>query len=162
MIPTKFQINWSFSSGEEAKNIFSRWLSWRPSWISDWNNFSYFSSTSHPDASNQVSSQLGIQEKKLKIDFQDGRCGGDLGFSIGMIIAILIYMSTRCFLPSFESIGLLVEEKKRKVDFQDGGSGGHLGFLIDTVLAVFNLYVTPVLSAKFRVKWPRGVGRVGF
>ena len=39
MIPTKFQVNWPFGSGEEAKNRFSRWL---PSWISDRNDFSYF------------------------------------------------------------------------------------------------------------------------
>ena len=56
MIPTKLQIKWSFGSGEEAKNRFSR----RPSWIYDRNDFSYFSSTSHPDASYQVSSQLAF------------------------------------------------------------------------------------------------------
>ena len=39
MLPTKFQVNWPFTSGEEAKNRFSRW---RPCWISDQNNFSYF------------------------------------------------------------------------------------------------------------------------
>ena len=39
MLPTKFQINWPFGSGEEAKNRFSMWP---PSWISDWNDFSYF------------------------------------------------------------------------------------------------------------------------
>ena len=42
MLPTKFQVNWPFSSGEEAKNRFSRWLPWRPSWISGWHNFSFF------------------------------------------------------------------------------------------------------------------------
>ena len=42
MLPTKFRVNWPFSSGEEAKNRFSRWLPWRPSWISDWHDFSYF------------------------------------------------------------------------------------------------------------------------
>ena len=51
MLPTKFRVNWPFSSGEEAKNRFSRWLPWRPSWISDWHDFSYFWSTSHRDAS---------------------------------------------------------------------------------------------------------------
>ena len=39
MPPTKFRVNWPFSAGEEAKNRFS---SWRPSWISDQNDFSYF------------------------------------------------------------------------------------------------------------------------
>ena len=41
MLPTKFQVNWPFGS-EEAKNRFSRWLSWRPSWISNQHDFSYF------------------------------------------------------------------------------------------------------------------------
>ena len=42
MLPTKFRVNWPFDSGEEAKNRFSRWLPWRPSWISDRYDFSYF------------------------------------------------------------------------------------------------------------------------
>ena len=42
MLPTKFGVNWPFGSGEEAKNRFSRWRPWRPSWISDRNDFSYF------------------------------------------------------------------------------------------------------------------------
>ena len=69
---------------------------------------------------------LGLEEE-VKKDFQDGR---------------------RCFLPSLESIGLLVEEKKRKIDFQDGGYGGHLGFPIRTILAIFDLQVTPMLPIK--------------
>ena len=39
MVPSKFGVNWPFGSGEEAKNRFSRW---RPSWISDRNDLSYF------------------------------------------------------------------------------------------------------------------------
>ena len=39
MLPNKFGVNWRFGSGEEAKNRFSRW---RPSWISDRHDFSYF------------------------------------------------------------------------------------------------------------------------
>ena len=39
MLPTKFQVDWPFGSGEEAKNTFSRW---RQSWISDRNDFSCF------------------------------------------------------------------------------------------------------------------------
>ena len=34
MIPIKFQASWPFGSGEEAKNIFSRWPPWS-SWISE-------------------------------------------------------------------------------------------------------------------------------
>ena len=35
MLPSKFEVNWPFGSGEEAKNRFSRWRPWRPSWIFD-------------------------------------------------------------------------------------------------------------------------------
>ena len=34
MLPSKFGVNWPFSAGEEAKNRFSRWPPWWPSWIS--------------------------------------------------------------------------------------------------------------------------------
>ena len=39
MLPTKFRVNWPFSSEEERKNRFSKWPH---SWISNWNDFSYF------------------------------------------------------------------------------------------------------------------------
>ena len=55
MLPTKFQVNWPFRSGEEAKDRLSRWPSWQeakdrlsrwpswqPSWISNRKDFSYF------------------------------------------------------------------------------------------------------------------------
>ena len=60
MLPTKFGVNWPFGLGEEAKNRFSRWLPWPPSWISDRHDFSYFLSISHPNASYQVWSQLAF------------------------------------------------------------------------------------------------------
>ena len=41
MLPTKFQVSWSFGSGE-VKNRFSSEQPWQPSWISDRNDFSYF------------------------------------------------------------------------------------------------------------------------
>ena len=64
IIPTKFQANWPVGSGGEAKNIFSSRLPWRPSWISDPNYFSYFWSTSHPDASYQDSNQLASRFRR--------------------------------------------------------------------------------------------------
>ena len=42
MLPTMFNVNWSFGSEEELKNRLSRWPPrWLP-WISDRNDFSYF------------------------------------------------------------------------------------------------------------------------
>ena len=60
MLPTKFRVNWPFGSEDEVKNRFSRQQPWRPSWISNQNDFSCFWSTSHPDASYQVLSQLAF------------------------------------------------------------------------------------------------------
>ena len=67
MLPSKFGVNWPFGSREEAKNRFSRWGSWRPSWISDRHDFSYFWSTSHPDASYQVLSQLAQRCRRSRL-----------------------------------------------------------------------------------------------
>ena len=63
MLPTKFQVNWPFGSGEEAKNRFSRWPP-RATSTSDRIDLSYFLSKSHSDASFQVSSQLAIWFRK--------------------------------------------------------------------------------------------------
>ena len=60
MLSTKFHVDWPFGAGEEAKKRFSRRWPWWPSWILDWNCFSYFCSIRHPDASYQVSSQLAF------------------------------------------------------------------------------------------------------
>ena len=76
MLPSKFWVNWPFGSGEEAKNRFSRWLPWRPSWISYQNNFNYFLSISHPNASYHVWSQLAFGFRRKS------------GFPIGKILAI--------------------------------------------------------------------------
>ena len=66
MLPTKFQVNWT---GHEAKNGFARW---RPSWISDRNDFSYFylKVTSMPLTKFQVN-WLFVSGEEAKIYFQD-------------------------------------------------------------------------------------------
>ena len=55
---------------------------------------------------------------------------------------------------NFESIALSVQEKKFKTDFQDGRYSRNLEFPIATIWAIFDLQVTPMLPAKFRVNWP--------
>ena len=42
MLPTKFQVSWLLGLGEEAKNRFSRRRPWRPSWILDPKDFTFF------------------------------------------------------------------------------------------------------------------------
>ena len=87
MLPTKFQINWPFFSGEEEKNRFSIWRPWRPSWISYWNDFSYFCKSPRCFLPSLESIGLSVQKKRLK-DFQNSHHGSHLGFPIGTILAI--------------------------------------------------------------------------
>ena len=103
MLPTKFRVNWPFGSKEEAKNRFSRWLPWRPSWISYWHDFSYFSSTSHPNMTltSLESIGLSVQEKQLNIDFQDRGHGGHLGFRTRTILAIFDLQVTQMLPTKF-------------------------------------------------------------
>ena len=76
-----------------------------------------------------------------------------------MILAIFDQQVTQYFLPSFNSVGLLVQEKKQKIYFQDGGHGDHLGFLIKTILAIFDLQVTRHFPPSFiEVNCPFGSG----
>ena len=164
-LPIKFQEYQPFVSGEEAKNRFSRWWPRRQSWSSHQNNFSYFLSTS-PRCFLPcfMSTGLSIQMKR-KIDFQDGGHGslphgrhllqGHLGFQIGNILAIVDLQVTRCFLPSFNSIGLWVQEKKRKIELQDDHHGSHPGFPIGRILAISDLQVPQMLPTNFCVNWPR-------
>ena len=64
------------------KNIFSTWLLGRPSWISHRNDFSYFLSTSHPDTSHQVLTQLAfysgeVQNSFLRWQLWQSSCNSD-------------------------------------------------------------------------------------
>ena len=79
MLPTKFWVNWPFSSEEEGKNRFSRWP---PSWISDWNDFSYYIYKSSCVLPIFKSTGTLVQENKQKNEFQDGHHGDQLGFPI--------------------------------------------------------------------------------
>ena len=49
---------------QKKKKRVSRWPRWRPSWISDPNNLSYLRSTSHLNASYQVSRQTVVQFRR--------------------------------------------------------------------------------------------------
>ena len=98
ILHSKFWVNWPFRS-EEVQNRFSRWQLWRPSWISDWNDFSYFLSTSHPDTSYQVSSQLTFRfRRSSKQIFKMAAISGHLGFLIGTILAIF-YLKVAPIIP---------------------------------------------------------------
>ena len=121
-------IDCRYSLESPRQNRILRYQWWRPSWISDWNNFSYFWSASHHDTSYQVSSQLLAfwfrrQREKKRFPWWPH-------FSFSFINKLLRY-----FLSSFKTIGLYVQEPKGKIDFEDGGLDGH-GLPIGTILAI--------------------------
>ena len=66
LLPTKFQVNWPFGSGEEAKIDFQDGCHL---------GFLIQMILSIFDASYKVLIGLLVQEKKRKTDFQDGRHG---------------------------------------------------------------------------------------
>ena len=104
------------------------------------------------------STGLSVQEKKRKIDFQDGGHGGHLGFPIGTILAIYD-LQVILMLPSKFGVNWpFGSGEEEKIDFQDGRHGGHLGFPIGKILATFDLQVTLMLPSKFGVNWPFGSG----
>ena len=104
MLPTKFRVNWPFSSGEEAKNRFSRWLPWRPSWISIGTILAILIYKSPQCLLRSLESiGLSVQEKKVNIDFQDSGHGGHLGFLIRTILAIFDLQVTLMFPTKFRA-----------------------------------------------------------
>ena len=73
MFLMKFSVNWPFSSGVEAKNKFSRWPPRRPYRISIGRIKPFLIYKSSPCFLPSFKSfSLSVQEKKRKIDFQDG------------------------------------------------------------------------------------------
>ena len=90
MLPSKFGVNRPFGSGKEANNRFSRWLPWRPAWISDRSDFIFDLEVTQCFLARLESIGLSVQEKKRKTDFQDSCHGGQLGFPIGAILFLII------------------------------------------------------------------------
>ena len=81
MHPSKFGVKWSFGSGEEAKNRFSRW---RPSWISDRIILAIFDLQVTP----MLPSKFGVNWPFGSGEEAKNRFSSHLGFPIGTILAI--------------------------------------------------------------------------
>ena len=92
------------------------------------------------------STGLSAQEKKRKIDFQDGR---HLVFLIVTILAIFDLQVTLMLPTKFPVNWSFVSEEEAKNTFSRWPPGSHLGFPISMFLAIFDLQVTPTLPTKF-------------
>ena len=79
--PIKFQLSLTYC---RLKNF--KMAPWRPSWISERNDFSNFESLCHCDASHQVLAQSSFRfDRRCRLKFY----GGQLGYRNGTILAIL-------------------------------------------------------------------------
>ena len=110
MLPVKFQDYLTFVSGREAKNRFQDgghggYLGFPIKTIS------LFLSTSHPDASYQVSSLLAFCLRRRREKSQNGGHGGHLGFRIGTILNICALQDTP-MLPSKFQVSCLQGKKQ--------------------------------------------------
>ena len=159
MLPTKFQVSWSFGSGEEVKINFQdgRHLEFLIRLIL---------ATFHlPQCFLLSFKSVGflVQKKKRKVDFQFRRHDGHLGFSVGTILTVFDLQVTPMF-PTELQINWPLVPEKQKLDVQDSryssrhGHGGYFGFPIGTILAIFDQQVTPMLPTKFHISWPFGSG----
>ena len=93
MFSTKFRVNWLLGLGEEAKNRFSRWTPWRNFGGHLGFSIGMILDIFDVQVTPMLPTKFGIncllvEEKKQKIDFQDGGHGGHLGFPIGTILSI--------------------------------------------------------------------------
>ena len=150
ILPTKFWDDWPFHSGE-VQNRFSRW--WR--WISHQKSFW---STSRPDTSYQVSSQLTFWLNRSSKEIFKIVLWRPSWISCLNSVTCSYFLSTTYFDTSNEVSSQLafrlrrsITNKKFKTDFQ--ATMGHLGFLIKTILTIFDLKVAPTLATKFQVSW---------
>ena len=90
---------------------------------------------------------ISVQEKKLKINFQDGGHGSHLGFPIRIILAIFDLQVT-----------LMLPARRRSIKyiFKMATTAAILDFGQEH--AIFDLQVTAMLPSRFQVSWHFGSG----
>ena len=158
MLPTQFRVNWVFCSGKEVKIDFHDGHHGSHLGFMTGTILAFFWSTSHPDASYHVSSQLAFRFRRRKNGFSRWLPWWPSWISDQNDFSYFLSTSHPNDSYPFKSIGLLGQEKKWKINFQDGPYGGQLGFPIGSILAFFDLPVIQMLPTKFRINWPFGSG----
>ena len=99
---------------------------------------------------------LSVQEKKGKIDFQDG---SHLGFRIGTILAIFNLQVTLMLPSKFGVKWPFSSGEEAKNWFSRWRPWRHLGFPIGTILAIFDLQVTLMLPYQVSSQLAQGCRR---
>ena len=90
---------------------------------------------------------LSFQEKKFKIDFQNGNYGGHLGFPIRMILAMRPWRPSR--ISAQNNFNNVLSTSHTDASYQ---VLNQLAFWFAKILALFDLHVSPMLPTKFQVR----------
>ena len=144
----------------EVQNGFSRW---RPSWISNQNDFSYFWSANQLTLPTQFwvnwpfGSEVQYRFSNLQMWYQD-----HLWYPIQTIL-VIFHLQLTLMLPTNFCINWpTIQERKHKIKFQASCHGGHFGFWIRTILAtgIFDLQVTLIFPTEYPVSRPFSSGEV--
>ena len=143
---TKFQLNPTYDLVGDVVWIISRWPRWRPSWISEWSEFSTSESLCRSDAFHQISAQPNLllwrryHLKNFKMAILD--------IGTERFCQIWVSMSLWCLPSSYSSIRLTVWKEILFEQFQNDRRGGHLGYRNGTILAIQNLFITAMPPIK--------------
>ena len=152
MLPTKFEVSWPFGSG--VKNRFSRWQPWLPSILVRFPIRMILTILIYQSPRCFLSSfktiGLSFQEKKWKIDFQDGH--------FPQTILAFFYLQVTPMLPTKFSVNVTFCYRRSKNRFSRWWPWHDTGFQIEIILAFVALQDTRMLPTKFQVNWPFGSG----
>ena len=143
MPPIKFWLKPTYGLGDVLRRI-SRWLPWRPSWISERNNFCNSESLwclQSSDGSIWLTGFGGDVVWRIS-RWPPSWISEQNDFSNSEISMLLL-----CFPSTFGSIWLTVWQISFK-EFQDGRHS-HLGYQNGTIFAILNLCVTVMPPIKF-------------
>ena len=119
MPPIKFLLNLTYGLGGDVVWRISRWPPWRPSWISERNDFSNSESLCHSDASHQVLAQSnlrfgrrhGLQEfwdwlsKRNDFSNSESLCHSDASHQV--LAPPDLWFGRRCRLKNFKMATIL-------------------------------------------------------
>ena len=125
----------------------------RPSWISEWNDFSNSESLCHRDASHHVLAQSNLPfERRCHLkNFKIASMVAILDIGMEQLKQFSIFMLLQCLPSSFGSIPPTVWEEMLFEVFKDGRHGSHLGYGNRTIFTIMNLYNSPKPPIKFQL-----------
>ena len=152
----KLQLNPTYGLGGDFVWRFSRWLTWQPSWISEWNDHNKF--LCDPNASHQVWAQS--DRIRGRYGFKTFKMAAQATILDRTILAILnLYAAQKLSIkfwlnPTYGLGGDVVWRLSRWPPWRPSWISEHR-----TNLAILNLYVAPMPPIKFRLHLTYGLVR---